>query len=120
RDDPARPVGHVPLCGLGHPRAKGVITDSAGRAIGIAALRRQQGRAVAGVVGVELTPHVLDEPPERRPGVVEQRDHALSGTGPAGTPFPMRTWSLPNGPSSQRMSARSKLRASLTPRPTSA
>jgi hypothetical protein len=53
-------------------------------AVGVLALRGQQRRPGPGVITTEVRPHILDEPPQRRPGVVDQWHHALTRPGTPG------------------------------------
>ena len=61
---PFRQVGRGRLC-QGSPHS--VIAQTAAAAVPVLALGGEQRRAGTGVVGVEVAPHVLDEPPQRPP-----------------------------------------------------
>src|SRR5216684_6955539 len=78
------PVRQVRLRGAGQGGTQRLVPDPGSRAVGVLAFRRQQRDAGAGVIVAELCPHVLDEPAQRRPGVVDQRDHPLPRARAAG------------------------------------
>ena len=84
RGDPARPVRQVNRCRRGQRRAQRLVAHPGGAAVGVAALGTEQRGAGPGVIIIEAAPHVLDEPPQGRPGAVDQRHHPLAWTGPAG------------------------------------
>jgi hypothetical protein len=85
RSDHVGPVGQVRPGGLGQRRAECLVADPGCGAIGVLAFGRQQRDTWPGVVVAELAPHVLDEPAQRLTCVVDQRDHPLTGPGPAGS-----------------------------------
>jgi hypothetical protein len=63
----------------GQRRPQRFVPDPPGGAVGVLTFRGQQRDTGSGVVVTELRPHILDEPAQRRPGVVDQRHPALYG-----------------------------------------
>lgn len=56
-----------------------------GGTVSVLPLAREQWGTRASVIVVELAPHVLDEPPQRAVGTVDQRHHPLARARAAGT-----------------------------------
>ena len=73
RRDPVRPVGQMPGGGVDQRGPQRLVADPGRSAVGVAALRGEQGNAGASVVVVEVAPHVFDEPAQRLAGVVDDQ-----------------------------------------------
>ena len=116
RRDPLRPAWQVHARRSGQRRAQGLVADPGRAPVKVAALGAEQRRTRPGVIIVEAAPHILDAPPQRHPGAVDQRHHPLAGPGPAGA-LALADVHLPNRPRSHFTSARSRWLASLTPQP---
>jgi hypothetical protein len=78
RRQPGCPVRQVRTGGLGQGVADPVIAEPAAAAVTAAALGGKQRRSGPGVVGSEVPPHVLDEPPQGPVRTVDERDHPLA------------------------------------------
>jgi hypothetical protein len=78
RGERVGPGGQVRGGGLGQAGAQRVGTDPAAGAVGVAAFGGEQRSSGPGVVGVEVAPDVLDEPPQGPARIVDQRHHAFA------------------------------------------
>ena len=84
RRDPLRPVRQVLRRRGGQAGPQRLVAGPRRAAVGVAPLGAEQRRTRPGVIIVEAGPDVLDEPPQGRPGAVDQRHHPLPRPGPAG------------------------------------
>ena len=66
------------------PTTQGIVTDPARGAVGVLELGGEQRGAGTGVIVIELAPDILDEPPQRAVGAIDQRHHALTWPGSTG------------------------------------
>src|SRR5664280_1358703 len=73
--------GRCEVAALARAARKGLVTDPGRRRIAVLPLGWQQRDAGPSVVVTEVTPHVLDEPPQRLARIVDQRDHPFPGPG---------------------------------------
>src|SRR5664280_1429795 len=73
--------GRCVVAALARAARKGLVTDPGRRRVAVLPLGWQQRDAGPSVVVTEVTPPVLDEPPQRLAPVVDQRDHPFPAPG---------------------------------------